>query len=106
MGVAYGGADIVIHHGGHGSCLGQFLYGIPSLITPTHAEREYNARVCTRLEVAEFIKAVDLCEDSILTKIEKILTTGHYKENLLMWNKKIKDGYGDLTEVVKLIAKI
>jgi|GEM_PF-1036963 len=106
MGVAYGGSDIVIHHGGHGSCLGQFLYGVPSLIMPTHAEREYNARMCTRLEVAEFLKTVDLCEDSILSEIEKILTMGHYRKNLLVWNKKIKDGYGNLTEVVKLIAKI
>jgi UDP:flavonoid glycosyltransferase YjiC (YdhE family) len=106
MGIAYGRSDIVIHHGGHGSCLGQFLYGVPSLIMPTHAEREYNARMCTHLKVAEFIRTVDFHDDIILSKIEKLLTADHYKNNLMMWNKMIKDGYGNLNEVVKLIAKI
>jgi UDP:flavonoid glycosyltransferase YjiC (YdhE family) len=37
-------SDLLIHHGGHGSCQTGLLAGTPSVIIPTYAERESNAR--------------------------------------------------------------
>ena len=36
--------DLLIHHGGYGSCQTGLLCGRPAVIVPTYAERESNAR--------------------------------------------------------------
>ena len=36
-------ADVIIHHGGHGSTLTALAAGTPALIIPTYSERESNA---------------------------------------------------------------
>lgn len=47
--------QLFIHHGGHGSCLSAIMHGIPSLILPTHYEREYNARRIAKLGIGEYM---------------------------------------------------
>jgi UDP:flavonoid glycosyltransferase YjiC (YdhE family) len=37
-------SDLLIHHGGYGSCQTGFLAGKPAVIVPTYSERESNAR--------------------------------------------------------------
>ena len=37
-------ADVMIHHGGHGSTLTALAAGTPALIIPTYSERQSNAR--------------------------------------------------------------
>ncbi|MGM1050635.1 MAG: glycosyltransferase [Bacillota bacterium] len=46
---------LFIHHGGHGSCLSSLKHGIPSLIIPTHTEREYNARKIQKIGTGEYM---------------------------------------------------
>ena len=48
-------SDLFIHHGGHGSCMASIVNGIPSLIIPTHIEREYNARKMQKLKIADYL---------------------------------------------------
>jgi UDP:flavonoid glycosyltransferase YjiC (YdhE family) len=36
--------DLMVHHGGHGSCMTSAFSGTPALIVPTYSERESNAR--------------------------------------------------------------
>lgn len=45
----YQDTDLIIHHGGHASCLSSLIYGTPTLVMPTHSEREYNARKLSEL---------------------------------------------------------
>ncbi len=45
-------ADVMIHHGGHGSTLTALAAGIPALIIPTYSERESNARRAAALGAA------------------------------------------------------
>lgn len=47
--------DLFIHHGGHGSCMAALTYGVPSLILPTHTEREFNARAVHKLGAGEYV---------------------------------------------------
>jgi len=52
--------DLVVHHGGHGSCMTGAYAGTPALIVPTMSERESNARRLASLGVAELqIPVVD-----------------------------------------------
>nr|WP_239565274.1 nucleotide disphospho-sugar-binding domain-containing protein [Brevibacillus fulvus] len=48
-------ARLFIHHGGHGSCMSAIMHGVPSLVIPTHSEREYNARKVWELGVGEYL---------------------------------------------------
>ena len=45
--------DLMVHHGGHGSCMTGAFAGTPALIMPTFSERESNARRLADLGVAE-----------------------------------------------------
>ncbi|MCP4752670.1 MAG: hypothetical protein GY866_17425, partial [Proteobacteria bacterium] len=45
--------DLMVHHGGHGSCMTGVFSGTPALILPTYSERESNARRLVALGVAE-----------------------------------------------------
>lgn len=47
--------DLIIHHGGHGACLTALSAGIPSVVVPTHVEREYNASNLAALGCGEFV---------------------------------------------------
>ncbi|AZT89561.1 glycosyl transferase [Caldicellulosiruptor changbaiensis] len=107
MGIAYGNSDVVIHHGGHGSCLGQFLYEVPSLIIPTHTEREYNARICTKMGVSKFIKREDIGKANILAEIAEILSNSSFKERLHFWHAKLNEyNFTGVNKVLELIQKL
>jgi len=52
--------DLIVHHGGHGSCMTGAFAGTPAVIVPTYSERESNARRLAGLGVAELhIPVVD-----------------------------------------------
>ncbi len=82
-------SDMVIHHGGYGSCQTALLSGTPSLIIPTFSERESNARRIAKLGVGEFIlpikkkfsksKIVD--KNEFIEKFHKVLKDDRYKIN-------------------------
>lgn len=82
MEIVYRISDIIIHHGGHGSCLGQIDYKVPSLIIPTHSEREYNARIFEKLGFSEVISRNELCADKIYEKITKMLNDNSHKQKI------------------------
>jgi UDP:flavonoid glycosyltransferase YjiC (YdhE family) len=52
-------SDLIIHHGGHGSCMVGATAGTPALIIPTCSERESNARHFSALGVAEVLMPVE-----------------------------------------------
>jgi UDP:flavonoid glycosyltransferase YjiC (YdhE family) len=48
-------ADVMVHHGGHGSTLTALAAGTPALIIPTYSERESNARRAAALGAALYL---------------------------------------------------
>ncbi|MBI5370891.1 MAG: hypothetical protein HZA79_02565 [Sphingobacteriales bacterium] len=48
-------ADLLIHHGGYGSCQAGLLCGKPSLVLPTFSERESNARRIAKLGAGDYV---------------------------------------------------
>ena len=52
-------SDLLIHHGGYGSCQTGLATGTPAVIIPTYSERESNARRVASLGAGEFLLPAD-----------------------------------------------
>jgi UDP:flavonoid glycosyltransferase YjiC (YdhE family) len=89
MHYAYANAKLIIHHGGHGSCLGQIQYEKASLILPTHSEREYNARMFEKLHFSKVLSSEELCSESIERMINELLTDKSYKKAIEEFHKQV-----------------
>ncbi|MNJ49383.1 biosynthesis glycosyltransferase [compost metagenome] len=74
----YQDTDLIIHHGGHASCLSSLIYGTPTLVMPTHSEREYNARKLSELGVSEFIDPRTCTYPELLAKLQMMLENANY----------------------------
>jgi Glycosyl transferases, related to UDP-glucuronosyltransferase len=96
--MAYENSDLVINHGGHGSCMGLFKYGVPGLILPTHTEREYNARLVDELGTGLFINSNEFDEDIIKQSIYKILFNRCYFDTVKQYSQQININYSNGVE--------
>ncbi len=101
--------DLLIHHGGYGSCQTGLYTGTPSVIIPTFSERESNARRIASLGAGEFIlsktdsnnrKLIDLSE--FRKKIKKVLNTPAYSNNAKRHSEKLK-AYGGPQKAAEII---
>ncbi len=81
-------SDLLVHHGGYGSCQTGLFTGTPALIIPTYSERESNARRVAAAGAGEFVlptsgasgaKRVDASQ--LREKATRILSDSSYKEN-------------------------
>jgi UDP:flavonoid glycosyltransferase YjiC (YdhE family) len=104
--------DLMIHHGGYGSCQTGLYSGTPAVIIPTFSERESNARRIALLGAGEFIlpktdesgkKQISI--EEFKTKIKHVLTTSSYAEKAKYYSKKLRS-YGGTTYAVQLIEHI
>jgi hypothetical protein len=106
---AYRNSMLVIHHGGHGSCMASFMYGTPSLAIPTHSEREYNARSLAALKVGDFILPQGVSEKSFGDMFEKMLSSRGYRDTARFWEKELagrnyQGALGVVEEADKLLS--
>jgi UDP:flavonoid glycosyltransferase YjiC (YdhE family) len=92
---AYTSSDLIIHHGGHGSCMGNFVYGKPALVIPTHTEREYNAHLMDELKCGMIIKRKDVNAENVSEKANLLLKSHEYQENNLQLQSVIDRTYGN-----------
>jgi UDP:flavonoid glycosyltransferase YjiC (YdhE family) len=101
--------DLMIHHGGYGSCQTGLYTGTPSVIIPTFSERESNARRIASLGVGEFVlpqtistnkKEIDLSE--FRQKVKKVLSTSSYYDNAERYSEKLKT-YGGPIKAAEII---
>jgi UDP:flavonoid glycosyltransferase YjiC (YdhE family) len=101
--------DLLIHHGGYGSCQTGLYTGTPAVIIPTFSERESNARRIAQLGAGEFIlprtnsrkkKEIDLSE--FREKIKRVLSTSTYYKNAETYSEKLKT-YGGPQKAVEII---
>ena len=104
--------DLMIHHGGYGSCQTGLYCGTPAVIIPTFSERESNARRIAALGAGEFVlpqatdagrKNIDLKE--FRTKVKNVLSNSQYTENAESYCKLLKS-YGGAKEAARLIEDL
>jgi UDP:flavonoid glycosyltransferase YjiC (YdhE family) len=102
--------DLMIHHGGYGSCQTGLYAGTPSVMIPTFSERESNARKIAMLGAGEYIlprthedkeKSIDLQEFRAV--IGRVLNTPSYTGKAKHYREKLR-AYGGPEKAAQLIA--
>ena len=102
-------SDLLIHHGGYGSCQTGLFTGTPALIIPTYSERESNARRVAAAGAGDFVlpktdasglKRVDAAE--VREKANRILSDSSYKENAKRISEKLR-AYDGVRYAARLI---
>ncbi|MDO6435198.1 hypothetical protein Q4E93_31570 [Flavitalea sp. BT771] len=103
--------DLMIHHGGYGSCQTGLISGTAALIIPTFSERESNARRIAQIGAGEYVlprrdganeKYFDPGE--IRNKVDQLLGHPLYKENAVRYGEKLRS-YGGVQKASDLIEK-
>lgn len=103
-------SDLMIHHGGYGSCQTGLYTGTPSVIIPTFSERESNARRMAATGAGDFIlpdsdasgrnKRIDV--EKLRSMVIKVLSDPSYKENAMRMKKRMHS-LGGAPEAARLI---
>ncbi|MGB2959886.1 MAG: nucleotide disphospho-sugar-binding domain-containing protein [Bacteroidota bacterium] len=105
-------SDLLIHHGGYGSCQTGLYTGRPALIIPTYSERESNARRIAALGAGDYVlpksditgKKKRVSEDEVRTKVFNILSNASFAENAKRMSERMKT-YGGASEAARLIER-
>lgn len=96
-------SDLLIHHGGYGSCQTGLYTGTPSVIIPTFSERESNARRIADVGAGEVVlptegsrwkKQVDTSK--LRMTVRKVLSDPSYIKNASEISKKLRTYGGAL----------
>jgi UDP:flavonoid glycosyltransferase YjiC (YdhE family) len=103
-------SDLLIHHGGYGSCQTGLFTGTPAVIIPTFSERESNARRIASVGAGDFVlpttdssgrkKQVQATE--VRSKVKHVLSNSAFKENAKRISEKIRH-YGGAPDAARLI---
>jgi len=105
-------SDLLIHHGGYGSCQTGLFTGTPSIMIPTFSERESNARRVVNVGAGEIIlptegagreKSIDI--DKLRLKIRKILADPSYTINAQKARDKLR-AFGGAMNAADQIADL
>ncbi len=80
-------SDLLIHHGGYGSCQTGLYTGTPALIIPTYSERESNARRMAAAGAGDFVFPTSdatgrnkrVSADEVRAKVFRILSDSSYR---------------------------
>jgi UDP:flavonoid glycosyltransferase YjiC (YdhE family) len=103
--------DLIIHHGGHGSCMTGAYTGTPAVIIPTYSERESNARRMAQLGVAEILVPKNyasgdkrLSSRILLEIVQKVLSDESYRVKARILGQKMKC-FGGAKQAAHLIME-
>jgi UDP:flavonoid glycosyltransferase YjiC (YdhE family) len=102
--------DLLIHHGGYGSCQTGLYTGKPALIIPTYSERESNARRIAAQGAGDYVvpktditgRAKQVSAEEVRTKVFNIPSDASFAANA----KRISDrmrAYGGAAAAARLI---
>jgi UDP:flavonoid glycosyltransferase YjiC (YdhE family) len=103
--------DLMIHHGGYGSCQTGLFAGTPAVIIPTFSERESNARRIASLGAGVYVlpevtasgeKKIDI--DPFKEQVMHVLGTPNYRKCARKHRERIQS-YGGANKAVNLIEK-
>jgi UDP:flavonoid glycosyltransferase YjiC (YdhE family) len=98
-------SDLLVHHGGYGSCQTGLYTGTPAVIIPTFSERESNARRIAAAGAGKYLvpgegkswrKVVQ--PQALWAKIEQVLSDPAYKANAVRIREKLRT-YGGASGV-------
>jgi MGT family glycosyltransferase len=103
-------SDLLIHHGGYGSCQTGLYTGTPAVIVPTYSERESNARRVAAVGAGEFILPVADASgkkrlvrvEELQAKVRQVLSDPSYAMNARRVSEKMQT-YGGASEAARLI---
>jgi MGT family glycosyltransferase len=106
-------SDLMIHHGGYGSCQTGLYTGTPAVIVPTYSERESNARRVAEQGAGEIVlpaygasrRKMKIESAELTAKVRKVLSTPSYKENAGRISAKLKE-YGGAPTAAQLIEEM
>ena len=106
-------SDLMIHHGGYGSCQTGLSTGTPAVIIPTFSERECNARRVIEQGAGEMVlpayeksgKRMRIDAAELTDKVRKVLSAASYKENAQRISTRLKE-YGGAPKAARLIEKV
>ena len=103
-------SDVLIHHGGYGSCQTGLFMGKPAVIIPTYAERESNARRMVALGAAALV-AVEhdrgkkrVSVESLRATVRRVLTDSSFASNAAHAGSQLR-AYGGAAQAARLIER-
>jgi UDP:flavonoid glycosyltransferase YjiC (YdhE family) len=104
--------DLMIHHGGYGSCQTGLFTGTPAVIVPTFSERESNARRIASLGAGVFILpeasatgGKKIAIDTFKERVMHVLRTPKFRECAKKYRELIRS-YGGVDKILNLIEKV
>jgi MGT family glycosyltransferase len=105
--------DLLIHHGGYGSCQTGLYAGKPALIIPTYSERESNARRVADQGAGDYVvprsdvtgKNKQLTGHEVRTKVLDILSDRSFSKNAKRLSERMKT-YGGASEAARLVESL
>lgn len=103
-------SDLLIHHGGYGSCQTGLYTGTPAVIIPTLSERESNARRIVAQGAGDFIvpttdssgKRKRVRAEEVREKVRRVLSDPSFTTNARRIGEKLRT-YGGASEAARLI---
>lgn len=104
-------SDLLIHHGGYGSCQTGLLTGTPAVIIPTFSERESNARRIAAVGAGDFLAPTvtasgekSLSAADLRATVIKVLSDPAFAANAVQVSK-ILQAYGGPAYAADLIER-
>lgn len=102
-------SELLIHHGGYGSCQTGLYTGTPAVIVPTYSERESNARRVAAVGAGEIVlpregvrAKKEVPADELRAKVRQVLVDPAYRANAIRIREKLKS-YGGAGRAARLI---
>ena len=103
-------SELLIHHGGYGSCQTGLYTGKPALVIPTYSERESNARRIADQGAGDYVlpksdvtgRKKQVSAEEVRTKVFNILKDSSFAENAKRIRERMKT-YGGASEAASLI---
>ncbi len=103
-------SDLLIHHGGYGSCQTGLYAGKPAVIVPTYSERESNARRIAALGAGAFVpveaasgeKRVDA--DELKATVRRVLADPSFADKARRISEQLR-AYGGATKAADLVER-
>jgi UDP:flavonoid glycosyltransferase YjiC (YdhE family) len=102
-------SDLLVHHGGHGSCMTGLSAGTPAVIIPTYSERESNARRVAALGAGDIVLPTEtahgekhLSVEELRRKVRGVLSEPSFRVSAGRIARSIRT-YGGASEAARLI---
>jgi UDP:flavonoid glycosyltransferase YjiC (YdhE family) len=103
-------SDLLIHHGGYGSCQTGLYSGKPAVIIPTYSERESNARRVAAVGAGAIVPVTYISgkkyvgTEELRTTVWHVLTNPSFAQNARRMSEKLR-AYGGASQAVSIIEE-